>query len=55
MTPRCGGADELDEVVDFAALERRVLFDLLERLRGIELRLEQVPIGGAQFLERVVG
>jgi hypothetical protein len=35
-------ADEVDEVLHFGAGERLVLFDLLKRARGVELRLQQI-------------
>ena len=36
------GADEVDEVLHFGARQRPILLDLLQRARGVQLRLQQV-------------
>src|SRR4051812_12037455 len=43
--------DEIEQVGHFRARERWVTLDLLERTRGIQLRLEEIPERALQFVD----
>src|SRR5690606_5117462 len=51
----CGRADEVDEVRDLRAGQRRVLLDVDERLGGVQLRLQQVAIGLLELADDLFG
>ena len=44
-------ADEVDEILHFRAGKRCILLDLFQRPRGIEPRLQQIPVGSFELAE----
>src|SRR6185503_5265977 len=49
------GADEVDQVLHLGAGQRLVLFDLLQRPRRIELRLQEIPERALDLGDDVLG
>ena len=55
IDPPFGAPDEADQVVHLRAAQRGIRLDATQRLGGVELRLQQIPVGALQLRDGVWG